>query len=132
MIDHQGVCSGAGASGGEPTRSASLKSPDSANDRLGRHMGRRGTIALLLLAAMPLLVAAGCGSSNKTESAANTTAAGTAAQASTTSERRAVLVDMGEFFFKPGKLTITAGKVEITAPNTGKVEHELVLLKTNA
>jgi len=42
-----------------------------------------------------------------------------------------VQVDMGEFFFKPSKLSVSAGKIQITAPNTGKVVHELVLLKTN-
>jgi uncharacterized cupredoxin-like copper-binding protein len=38
---------------------------------------------------------------------------------------------MGEFFFKPQDVTVAAGEVKITAPNIGKVEHELVLLKTD-
>lgn len=38
---------------------------------------------------------------------------------------------MGEYFFKPSEVTTSPGKVTIVAPNDGKVEHELVLAKTN-
>ena len=39
---------------------------------------------------------------------------------------------MTEYAFDPDDAVAKAGKVTITAPNDGKVVHELVLLKTDA
>ena len=50
-----------------------------------------------------------------------------AAPASTT-----LTVEMSEFAFDPKDATAKAGKVTISAPNEGKVVHELVVLKTDA
>lgn len=43
----------------------------------------------------------------------------------------ALKIAMSEFKFTPKNPTTSAGKVKLTAPNVGKVEHELVLFKTN-
>jgi len=58
----------------------------------------------------------------------------TSTQAQTTtsaSQGKSVEIRMGDYFYKPSDATASAGKVTITAPNDGKVEHELVLAKTN-
>lgn len=41
-------------------------------------------------------------------------------------------VSMTDYKFGPSNATASAGKLEVTARNDGKVEHEFVLLKTNA
>ena len=41
-------------------------------------------------------------------------------------------VGMGDYRFSPASLTARAGKLVITARNTGRQEHELVLLRTDA
>jgi uncharacterized cupredoxin-like copper-binding protein len=38
---------------------------------------------------------------------------------------------MGDFYFDPKNVTAQAGPTTIEAPNVGKVEHELVLFKSN-
>jgi Uncharacterized copper-binding protein len=75
-----------------------------------------------------MLIGAGCGGGNKQKS---TQSATTSAQQSGSNTVHAVTINMSEFFFKPNDVTVPAGKVAITAPNIGKVEHELVLLKTD-
>lgn len=78
-------------------------------------------LALLSLGAL----AAGCGGDDDGEEAGEGT--------TTTAEeaQKSVEIEMGDYYFKPDKLTLPAGAVEITAPNVGKVEHELVLFKTD-
>lgn len=95
-------------------------------------MGTRSLTAVAALAVVSLS-ASGCGGSSKK---ANTQTTAPSAQQSTASAQQPgastkVTIKMGEFFFKPGTLTVHAGKVTITAPNIGHVEHELVLLQTN-
>jgi uncharacterized cupredoxin-like copper-binding protein len=96
-------------------------------------MHSRPLIATAVLAAGSLL-GIGCGGSSKhdsTQAAAQPGAqAATSAQQGAAGAARHVTIDMGEFFFKPSNLTVPAGKVVISAPNTGRVVHELVLLKT--
>lgn len=43
----------------------------------------------------------------------------------------ALKIEMSEFKFVPKNPTASAGKVNVTAPNVGNVEHELVLFKTD-
>ena len=74
------------------------------------------------------LLGIGCGGDNKDESSQP---AATSTQQEGASTVNNVTIGMGEYFFKPKDVTVSAGKVAITAPNNGKVEHELVLLKTN-
>src|SRR6476619_5075896 len=81
------------------------------------------------------LAAAGCGSDDSgtdagTAATPATTAAATPSTAS--ADPGALSVKMTEFAFTPQDVTAKAGKVTITAPNDGKVAHELVVLKTDA
>jgi len=85
----------------------------------------------IALAAVPL--ASGCGgddnSSNDSAGTTSTSSGSTTTDAS--SSGKSAEIKMGEYFFNPKDVTVSAGKVRITAPNTGKVVHELVLFKTN-
>jgi uncharacterized cupredoxin-like copper-binding protein len=60
----------------------------------------------------------------------------TTTQAQTTSPSGAsgktLEITMDDYTFSPSDATATAGKVTISAPNTGQVVHELVLAKTDA
>jgi uncharacterized cupredoxin-like copper-binding protein len=83
---------------------------------------------LVALAAVFLVA---CGDDNNSGDNASTA---TSTATTTTADQTAgksVEIKMGEYFFDPKDVTVTAGKVKITAPNTGKLLHELVLLKTN-
>lgn len=72
------------------------------------------------------VLAIGCGGGDdSTTTQAQTTA-------TSASQGKSVEIRMGDYFFKPSDATASAGKVTITAPNDGKLEHELVLAKTNA
>jgi uncharacterized cupredoxin-like copper-binding protein len=75
-----------------------------------------------------MLIGVGCGGDNKNDS---TQPATTSTQQGGQATVSNVTIQMGEYFFKPKDVAVSAGKVAITAPNKGKVEHELVLLKTN-
>lgn len=72
-------------------------------------------------------VALGCGSDSGTTTAADTNTAPAAAAAA-----KAITIDMGEYFYSPKSATARAGSVTITAPNKGKLPHELVLAHTDA
>jgi uncharacterized cupredoxin-like copper-binding protein len=67
-------------------------------------------------------VATGCGSDDETSS----TAAADSGAATTTPAAggETLTIEMGEFYYKPGTVTIDA-------PNAGSAPHELVLAKTN-
>ncbi len=98
-------------------------------------MGRR-TTTLLAPLAVAALAMVGCGgnddSSPATTAAASTPAATTpAASGAQEATGGAITVKMSEFAFTPKDITASAGKLVITAPNVGKVAHELVLLKTD-
>jgi uncharacterized cupredoxin-like copper-binding protein len=56
---------------------------------------------------------------------------GAIAANSSPSTGRATTVAMSEFKFKPKQFTVKAGRWRVTAKNTGKLPHELVLIRTN-
>jgi uncharacterized cupredoxin-like copper-binding protein len=93
----------------------------------------RRLLALTTALLLPVFVA-GCGGDDNesTEPAATPAAATETATAAPAAAGNTLTVTMTEFAFDPKDATATAGKVTITAPNDGKVVHELVLLKTNA
>ncbi len=94
-------------------------------------MRTRAIAGPFLLVALAAFSFAACGDDNNSGDNAGTT---TSTPATTTAEETAgksVEIKMGEYFFDPKNVTVSAGDVKITAPNTGKVLHELVLLKTN-
>lgn len=86
----------------------------------------------------------GCGSNNDNNSTSSTptaaatspattstpTSTSTAAQPAAASSK--LTVRMSEFAFAPKDAVVKAGKVTVTAPNDGKVVHELVFLRTSA
>ena len=78
------------------------------------------------LAVVVGFVVAGCGGS----SSDTTTSASSGSQGGT-GGGKSLTVKMTDFKFTPSDPTVNAGTVQISAPNSGKVEHELVLLKTN-
>lgn len=71
------------------------------------------------------VIAAGCGGDDN----------GTTTQATTTgsggSDGETLEIGMGDYFFSPKDATAKAGSVTISAPNNGKLVHELVLTKTS-
>jgi uncharacterized cupredoxin-like copper-binding protein len=69
------------------------------------------------------IVFPGCGGDDGNDSAKPTT--------TQQSGGSAPVIRMDDYSFSPKDATATAGRVKITAPNDGKVVHELVLLKTN-
>jgi uncharacterized cupredoxin-like copper-binding protein len=85
-------------------------------------MGRKFVGGILAVVAGALV--AGCGGSSSTTSTTTGTQEGEAT--GTTTE-----IKLGDFFFEPKSATAEPGSVTITSPNEGKVEHELVLFKTN-
>jgi uncharacterized cupredoxin-like copper-binding protein len=82
--------------------------------------------AIVILAA---LVAAGCGGDDGEQAKApSPTTTQTTTQPPASGE---LTIRMTEFAFDPKDAVAKAGRVTITAPNDGKVVHELVLLKTD-
>lgn len=73
------------------------------------------------------LAIAGCGGGS---SDTTTTSAASGSQTGTTGGN-SLTVKMTEFAFTPSDPTVKSGTLQISAPNDGKVEHELVVLKTN-
>ena len=86
------------------------------------------TASAVPMFASVMLIGIGCGGSDKKES---TQSATTSTQQGAANTVNNVTIKMGEYFFKPKDVSVPAGKVAITAPNNGKIEHELVLLKTD-
>lgn len=90
----------------------------------------KAVIKARCLVALPVIagiLVGGCGGGDETSA---TTTNETAGEATTGAPGQATVIQMGEFFFEPKNATVKAGKTTIEAPNTGKVEHELVLFKT--
>ena len=92
---------------------------------------RLAVVTIVILAAP---VAAGCGSDGDNGdggqgAAPSPTATQTATQPP--AAERTLTIRMTEFAFDPNDAIAKAGKVTITAPNDGRVVHELVLLKTD-
>jgi len=93
---------------------------------------RRITIISLALTTAML---AGCGGSSDDNSGAAADPATTSSTSASTPAATAggtLSIRMSEFAFDPKDNTAKAGKLTIAAPNDGQVEHELVLLKTDA
>jgi uncharacterized cupredoxin-like copper-binding protein len=86
-------------------------------------------IAAIAILAAPVAAGCGGGDGDQTEAPSPTT---TQATTQPPAASRALTVRMTEFAFDPKDAVAKAGKVTITAPNDGKVVHELVLLKTDA
>ena len=76
----------------------------------------------------------GCGGSDNGDGGGNATAPTATAPQTTesTAASDTLTIKMSEFAFDPKDVVAKAGKVTITAPNDGKVVHELVVLKTSA
>lgn len=92
----------------------------------------------LLALALAALVIAGCGSGGSSENSAS----GTTNTAKKESEEgsafagsgkapQTLKIKMTDFAFAPEHPTIKAGRTRIEAVNDGKVEHELVIFKTD-
>jgi uncharacterized cupredoxin-like copper-binding protein len=92
-------------------------------------MRRCPRIAIGLAAVVTVAASAGCGGGG-----GDTTKAAQPASTKTSGAPAAthVAVIMGDYFFKPKDANAKAGSVTITAPNEGKLVHELVLARTNA
>jgi uncharacterized cupredoxin-like copper-binding protein len=89
-------------------------------------------IAAIVILAAP--VASGCGGDDDNGDGGQAAAPAPTATQTTTqppAADRALTIRMTEFAFSPKDAVAKAGKVTITAPNDGKVVHELVLLKTD-
>ena len=87
------------------------------------------TIVAIVLVAVP--VAAGCGGDDDSGDGGQAASPAPTATQTTTqppAAGRALTIRMTEFAFDPKDAIAKAGKVTITAPNDGKVVHELVLL----
>jgi uncharacterized cupredoxin-like copper-binding protein len=83
-------------------------------------------VTIASFAAATALVVSGCGGS---EAAGTAKSGDTAASGATLPNR--ITVEMGEWFFRTDQPRVTAGKVTVTAHNAGKIEHELIALKTD-
>ncbi|MEX2107124.1 MAG: plastocyanin/azurin family copper-binding protein [Solirubrobacterales bacterium] len=77
-----------------------------------------------LLAAAAVLIASGCGGGDGTTTAEESTAEGGSAG-------KALVVNMGDYYFDPVNASANPGATTIEAVNVGKVEHELVLFRTD-
>jgi uncharacterized cupredoxin-like copper-binding protein len=102
--------------------------PENVQETTTRHwealLKRRLFISGALISAAGVL-AIGCGGGdNSTTTQAQTTA-------TSASQGASVEIRMADYSFTPSDATATAGKVTITAPNDGQIEHELVLAKTD-
>ena len=89
----------------------------------------------LVILAAPIASGCGGGDDNDNDDSGKATApAATETQPASqgAAASGALTVHMTEFAFDPKDAVATAGKVTISAPNDGKVVHELVVLKTNA
>jgi uncharacterized cupredoxin-like copper-binding protein len=97
-------------------------------------MMRFKSIAIVVIVLLAGPVAAGCGSDDDSGDggqAASPAPTATQTTSQPTAADRALTIRMTEFAFDPKDAIAKAGKVTITAPNDGKVVHELVLLKTD-
>lgn len=71
------------------------------------------------------MTVAGCGDDDTTTAQSSTSTTAAAGGAGATE------IDMGDYFYDPKDVTVSAGPVTITAPNVGDLPHELVLAKTD-
>jgi uncharacterized cupredoxin-like copper-binding protein len=89
----------------------------------------RVTVIPLVLATALL---AACGGSSNDNADTPTSTARTPAKDPATPASGSLTIRMSEFAFDPKDATAKSGKLTINAPNDGNVEHELVVLKTDA
>lgn len=97
---------------------------------------RNGFLALLAVAAIAAIPIAGCGDDDSTTSTTEATEAqeeseGGAATSEGGGGGATLEIKMGDYFFDPENAVAKAGTSTIEAPNEGKVEHELVVFKSN-
>lgn len=83
----------------------------------------------LVVAALASAAVIGCGGDDEGDGDGATSAADAE---STAAASGSLTIEMGDFFFDPKDATTAAGSVEISAPNVGQVEHELVLFRSDA
>ena len=90
------------------------------------------SITLLVVASIAAGAVVGCGGDD--DNGDEGTTSGTTAESTTPAPTATgkVTIKMGDFFFDPKAVTTKAGTVTISAPNVGQVEHELVLIKSDA
>lgn len=91
---------------------------------------RSKRLAVAAIVVLAVSAAAGCGDDDDGDAGQAATSEPAATQPAPATA--ALTVRMTEFAFDPNDATAKAGEVTITAPNDGKVVHELVLLKTDA
>lgn len=89
--------------------------------------------ALASLALLAGVIVSGCGSGSSTstsgsQAVSNTAETKTSAQAGAANP---VAFTMTDYAFTPKNPTVKAGKATISAPNEGKLEHELIIFKTD-
>jgi uncharacterized cupredoxin-like copper-binding protein len=101
-------------------------------------IARNGLLALLAIAAIAALPIAGCGDDDSTTSTTEASEAQeeneggtTAAEGEGAGEGATLEIKMGDYFFDPENAIAQQGTTTIDAPNEGKVEHELVVFKSN-
>lgn len=87
-------------------------------------------VAPLALVAIAAILIAGCGGGDDDTTAA-TENESEAAVAGGGGGGASLEIKMGDFFFDPENASAQAGPTTIEAPNEGKVEHELVVFKSN-
>ncbi len=101
-----------------------------------RHIIRVAPVAILAMAVLSL---SGCGSSTSTSSTASPAATSdtgdltetTATSTTPSAGATALTVVMSDYAFTPKNATAATGPITITAPNQGKLVHELVLIRTD-
>lgn len=87
------------------------------SDTWRKLLGGAAGAATLVAAAVVL---AGCGQSGSQTSGGSTVSAGNTVNA-----------ELGEFYIKLDRTSVPAGKVTFKVTNSGKIEHELIVLKTD-
>jgi uncharacterized cupredoxin-like copper-binding protein len=82
-------------------------------------------------AACLLVVIAGCGGGADRSAAVSAQSTAAAAGTMARPSDRRIAVRAKEYSFAPHAIAAKAGKLKITLRNNGRVEHELILLRTN-
>jgi len=94
-----------------------------------RNIIRVAPIAILAAAALSLAACGSSSSSSTTEPATQPTQ--TTQTTATAGGATALTVVMSDYAFAPKDASAAAGELTITAPNQGKLPHELVLIRTD-
>jgi uncharacterized cupredoxin-like copper-binding protein len=91
---------------------------------------RLRTLVTAAIVVLAVFVAAGCGGDDEGDGGDGASTTPPTSQAPAAGGE--LTIRMSEFAFDPKDAVAKAGSVVITAPNDGKVIHELVVLKTDA